>query len=88
MVIGWGFEQATTQTESVVGKAINHRTEMEHRMTKQERKAAYFDWLELYTWMQIDGSIDFSKPRPRPEGLAIDQREIVHGSKQPETIPT
>lgn len=34
------------------------------------------NWLELYTWIQVDGSIDFSMPRCRPEGLAIDKREL------------
>lgn len=33
-------------------------------------------WLESYTWIQSDGSIDFSMPRCRPEGLSIDPREL------------
>ena len=35
------------------------------------------DWLFQYTWIQVDGSIDFSRPRNRQEGLAVDVRE--HG---------
>lgn len=52
----------------------------------QETRAIYFDypkedgakqrWLEKYTWIQEDGTIDFSRPRVRPEGLEIDEREL------------
>ena len=33
------------------------------------------EWLKHYTWVQPDGGIDFSNPRLRPEGLALDPRE-------------
>lgn len=38
------------------------------------------DWLEAYTWIQEDGSLDFSSPRVRPQGLAIHPKELSHES--------
>jgi len=38
-------------------------------------------WLELYTYIQEDGTVNFSCPRVRPSGLAIRQvEEIVYDS--------
>lgn len=44
-------------------------------MTEQERKQAHYEWLEFYTWIQEDESIDFSHPRCRPLGLPIHPME-------------
>jgi hypothetical protein len=35
-------------------------------------------WLEHYTWVQEDGTVNFSRPRLRPSGLPVDAREIAH----------
>ena len=43
---------------------------------EDELRQSILNWLELYTWIQVDGSIDFSMPRCRPEGLPIDPREL------------
>ena len=45
-------------------------------MTEDERKTAHLEWLKFYTWIQEAGDIDFHRPRVRPKGLLIDQREI------------
>ena len=34
-------------------------------------------WLRSYTWVQEDGSIHYTKPRIRPEGLPVHQAELV-----------
>ncbi len=34
-------------------------------------------WLELFTWVQPDGSLDFFNPRPRPEGQEVESRELT-----------
>jgi hypothetical protein len=35
-------------------------------------------WLEHYTWVMEDGTVNFSRPRLRPKGLPIDAREVAH----------
>lgn len=37
------------------------------------------EWLKLYTWVQGDGTMNFSHPRRRPRGLAVDPRELGSG---------
>ena len=34
-------------------------------------------WLRSYTWQQTGGSIDYTKPRMRPEGLPVHPAELV-----------
>jgi len=57
------------------------------KITKKEQKEQEIDmmkdllkWLELYTWIQYDSTIDFSMPRCRPYGLSIDPRELEQGA--------
>jgi len=33
-------------------------------------------WLQDFTWIQADGSMDFGNPRVRPPNLAVDSREL------------
>lgn len=33
-------------------------------------------WLDTYTWIQMDGTLDFDRPRQRPRGLAIAPAEV------------
>jgi hypothetical protein len=49
-------------------------------MTEKDREIAHNEWLELYTWIQVDGTCNFSTPRPRPPGLAIDPREAFEAA--------
>jgi hypothetical protein len=37
---------------------------------------AHMEWLQAFTWIQLDGSIDFTRPRQRPMGLPIAPAEI------------
>ena len=34
-------------------------------------------WLRSYTWVQNNGTIDYTKPRMRPEGLPVHPAELV-----------
>jgi hypothetical protein len=37
---------------------------------------AHMRWLDAYTWIQLDGTLDFSRPRSRPHGLPIAPAEV------------
>lgn len=39
-------------------------------------EAAHIDWLRRYTWVQPDGSLDYHRPRLRPECQRVDWREL------------
>ena len=41
-----------------------------------EATEACIEWLQAYTWIQLDGSLDFQSPRVRPQGLSIAPAEI------------
>jgi hypothetical protein len=41
-----------------------------------EAMDAHIEWLQAYTWIQLDGTIDFRAPRIRPQGLPIAPAEI------------
>jgi hypothetical protein len=45
------------------------------RLTARELFDAQVQWLSRYTWVQESGELNFSKPRLRPEGLAVDELE-------------
>jgi hypothetical protein len=36
---------------------------------------AQFAWLDMYTWIQPNGAINFSRARHRPTGLAVAEAE-------------
>lgn len=44
-------------------------------MNLKERKSAHDHWLKYYTWIQLDGSVNYSYPRVRPKGLPIHEKE-------------
>lgn len=41
-----------------------------------EKEAAIRKWLEWYTWVQRDGSVNFTRGRVRPKGLPIHAKEM------------
>ena len=57
-------------------------------MNKLAQETAHYQWLELYTWVQPNGSVDFSRPRGRPTGMPIDPREAFHYHLVPQPLNT